>query len=128
MRMLIPPKRLRKRVSDQLDAFFETHDERLFKSAMRLLCEFYKTKQPKIEWFERIDHGRTLGKTFEDGIVYLMHPEDFARNRKYNTAAQYRNAVLHEFAHVLMWTDAETKANEYAKRFEKDLGKVVWKD
>lgn len=120
--------KLRRRVSDLLDDFFDHHNHASFRDAIQLLCDFFKIKQPSIEWYEWIDRGKTIGLTIESGHIQLVHPEHFKTNRKYNTKEQWRNAVLHEFGHYLFWADAERKANLFAKNMETNLGKPIWKE
>jgi predicted SprT family Zn-dependent metalloprotease len=71
---------------------------------------------PKVEWFEYMDWGKTAGKTYENGQIYLVHPENWKKGRKYNSERRWINTVYHELGHYIFWTDAETKANNFALR------------
>jgi hypothetical protein len=84
--MILPPIKERRAIDRLLSAFFNQCKASDFKKAISLLCRFYHLKQPKIEWFEYIDWGKTAGKTYETGQIYLVHPENWKKGRKYNGA------------------------------------------
>ena len=85
MRMILPPIRERRAVDRLLSAFFHDYKAIDFKKAIAALCRFYNLKNPQVEWFEYIDWGKTAGKTYENGQIYLVHPENWKKGRKYNT-------------------------------------------
>ena len=114
MRMMFPTVRERRVVDRLLRAFFETYRESDFRRALRLICRFYSLKSPPIEWFEYLDWGKGAGRTFEDGTIHLVHPENWKRGRKYNTMKQWIHTVHHEIGHYVLWTDAERKADVFA--------------
>lgn len=116
MRMVLPSRRERQAILKALEDFFETHRQSFFDQAVRSLCRFYRLKRPKVEWFEYIDWGRVVGKTYEDGKIHLVHPENWKNGRKYNSRKQWVDAVFHEFGHYVFWADAERKADLFAKR------------
>jgi hypothetical protein len=121
MRMMMPPMKERRLIHQYLSTFFRDHKQAHFNRAMGLMCRFYHLKRPRIEWFEYIDWGRTAGKTYEDGKIHLVHPENWKKGRKYNSERQWINAVYHEMGHYVFWADAESKADAFAFRMEKGL-------
>ncbi|MGC2048086.1 MAG: hypothetical protein WA635_05705, partial [Gallionella sp.] len=116
MRMILPSLKERRAIDRLLAAFFNECKASDFKKAISLLCRFYHLKQPKIEWFEYIDWGKTAGKTYETGQICLVHPENWKKGRKYNTARRWINLVYHEMGHYVFWADAENKADMFATR------------
>ena len=100
---------------------FREHRARDFNRAIAEICRFYKLKRPQVQWFEYLDWGRTAGRTYEDGKIHLVHPENWKRCRKYNTEKQWVNTVYHEMGHYVFWADAERKADAFALRMERDL-------
>jgi hypothetical protein len=121
MRMILPPLKERRAIDRLLSAYFNECKASDFKKAISLLCRFYHLKQPKIEWFEYIDWGRTAGKTYETGQIYLVHPENWKKGRKYNSARRWINLVYHEMGHYVFWADAENKADMFATRMVRGL-------
>ncbi len=116
MRMILPPLRERRVIQRHLETFFRTHKEAEFRSAVRLLTRFYHLRMPRIEWFEYLDWGKVVGKTYEDGKIHLVHPENWKNGRKYNSERQWIAAVYHELGHYVLWADAERKADLFAAR------------
>src|SRR5205085_11978815 len=84
-------------------------------------CRFFNLKRPRVEWFEYLDWGRTAGRTYENGKIHLVHPENWENGRKYNSEKQWINAVYHELGHYVFWADAERKADTFAARMERGL-------
>jgi hypothetical protein len=73
-----------------------------------------------VEWFEYLDWGRTAGRTYENGKIHLVHPENWKKGRKYNSERQWVNTVYHEMGHYIFWADAERKADTFALRMERN--------
>ncbi|GIW40200.1 MAG: hypothetical protein KatS3mg076_0777 [Candidatus Binatia bacterium] len=121
MRMILPPLRQRRQIHRSLSEFFQTHKMTEFNRAIAAICRFYGLPKPKVQWFEYIDWGRTVGRTYEDGKVHLVHPENWKSGRKYNSERQWINAVYHEMGHYIFWADAERKADTFAQRMERGL-------
>jgi hypothetical protein len=121
MRMIVPPVRDRRVIHRLLQEFFCEHKITRFNKAISEICGFYKLRRPKVEWFEYLDWGRTAGRTYEDGKIHLVHPENWKRGRKYNSERQWINTVFHEMGHYILWTDAETKADVFADKMERDV-------
>ncbi len=121
MRMILPPVKERRLIHRHLEAFFRDHHQVDFNRAVALMCRFYHLKRPKVEWFEYIDWGRTAGKTYEDGKIHLVHPENWKNGRKYNSERQWINMVYHEMGHYVFWADAEPKADIFAFRMAKGV-------
>ena len=117
MRMMFPGLRERRLVDRQLTAFFREQREIDFRRAMALLSRFYDLPRPHVGWFEYLDWGKTAGRTFENGTIHLVHPENWKRGRKYNSERQWVHTVYHEFGHYVLWSDAERKADGFAYRF-----------
>ncbi len=121
MRMPVPPIRDRRQIHRLLTEFFAEHKVTRFNKAVSEICRFYRLKRPKVEWYEYLDWGRTAGRTFDNGTIYLVHPENWKRGLKYNSEKQWINTVYHEMGHYILWTDAETKADLFASRMERDV-------
>ncbi len=114
MRMILPTQRERRSVDRALQRFFSTHRLADFRRAIRLTCRFYNVKLPTVEWYEYLDWGKGAGRTWDNGIIQLVHPENWKKGRKYNTMKQWIHTVHHEMGHYLLWTDAERKADLFA--------------
>lgn len=117
MKMFLPEKEDRVRVLVFLRKYFDTEKALYFDRAIRELCAQFKVKQPKIEFYDSL--GEKAGLTFENGIIHLVHPADWKKNRKYKTQARWVDTALHEFAHYLFWTDAEKKADLFSHRYRR---------
>jgi len=77
MHMIVPPVKERRMINRLLMAFFREHGVSNFNRAMAQLCRFYRLKRPQVEWFEYLDWGRTAGRTYENGKIHLVHPENW---------------------------------------------------
>ena len=121
MRMILPPLACRRIIDRSLSAYFRTHKASEFRRAMTEFCRFYNVKRPKVEWYEYIDWGKTAGKTYENGRVHLIHPENWKRGRVHNTERMWVQVVYHEMGHFLFWTDAERKADAFTRRMVRGL-------
>jgi len=119
--MILPPLRERRVIHRHLSTFFRGHTTADFNRAVSAMCRFYGLRRPRVEWFEYIDWGRAAGKTYEDGKIHLVHPENWKNGRKYNSEHQWVNAVYHEMGHYVFWTDAERKADTFAFRMAKGV-------
>ena len=117
MRMEFPPLRERRRIDKSLTSFFVAYRPADFRRAMVALSRFYSLPTPRVAWFEYLDWGKTAGRTYENGDIHLVHPENWKRGRKYNSERQWVHTVYHEFGHYVLWTDAERKADLFAYRF-----------
>jgi hypothetical protein len=117
MRMMFPGLRERRLVDHRLTSFFREHREGYFRRAIGALSRFYDLPCPRVAWFEYLDWGKTAGRTYENGHIHLVHPENWKRGRKYNSERQWIHTVYHEFGHYVLWTDAERKADGFAYRF-----------
>lgn len=119
--MLLPPIDRRREMDRNLVVFFRDHSLIAFRRAIADFCRYYHLRRPRIEWYEYIDWGRTAGKTFEDGRIHLVHPENWKRGRVYKSERMWVQMVYHELAHYLFWTDAETKAETFTCRMVRGL-------
>jgi len=117
MRMIYPGLRNRRAVDRRLTSFFRGHNLPDFRRAVGSLSRFYDLPVPRVDWFEYLDWGKTAGRTYEDGRIHLVHPENWKRGRKYNSERQWIQAVYHEMGHYVLWADAERKADGFAYRF-----------
>lgn len=120
MRMILPSRAERRLIHRHLQSFFRDHRELDFKRAVTTLARFYHLKSPRVHWFEYLDWGKSAGKTYEDGEIHLVHPENWKHGRKYNSEKQWINVVYHEMGHYVLWADHERKANAFAVQMEKD--------
>lgn len=123
MRMIVPPLKNRRVIDRLLRAFFGEHEEASFDRAIGAICRFYRLKPPQVEWFEYLDWGRSVGRTYENGKIHLVHPENWKRGRKYNSEQQWINAVYHEMGHYVFWADAERKADIFANQMERGVAR-----
>ncbi|MFQ5849917.1 MAG: hypothetical protein ACE5JU_04930 [Candidatus Binatia bacterium] len=121
MRMMLPPLKERRLVDRYLTSFFREYKPADFKRAITYLCHFYHLRIPEVEWYEYIDWGKTAGKTYENGKIHLVHPENWKKGRKYNSERKWINTVYHEVAHYVFWADAEHKADNFAFRMVRGL-------
>lgn len=119
--MLVPPIVQRREIDRRLSLYFQNPLPSTFKRAIADFCRFYGVKRPKIQWFEYIDRGRTAGRTFEDGRIHLVHPENWKRCRIYNSQRMWVQTVYHELAHYVFWSDAERKAEAFTLRMVRGL-------
>lgn len=122
MRMLLPPVRERRQIDRLLADFFHRNRSTDFRRALAALARFYRLKAPRITWFEYLDWGKTAGRTYENGEIHLVHPENWKRGRKYNSERQWVSMIYHEMGHYILWTDAERKADTFAARMVRGLG------
>ena len=123
MRMIVPPLKERRVINRLLMQFFRDHKVTDFKRAIAEVCRFYRLNRPQVEWFEYLDWGRTAGRTYENGKIHLVHPENWKRGRKYNSEHQWVNTVYHEMGHYIFWADAERKADVFALRMEHNVAR-----
>src|SRR5262245_5249143 len=123
MRMILPGVRERRAIDRQLTDFFREHREAEFRLAIRSLSRFYHLRAPQVEWYEYLDWGRTAGRTYENGKIHLVHPENWKKGRKYNSERQWVNTVYHELGHYIFWADAERKADTFASRMARNVGR-----
>lgn len=121
MRIILPTLQERRSVDRHLASFFRGYKPSEFKRAISALCKFYGLRQPRIEWYEYIDWGKTAGKTYENGHIHLVHPENWKKGRKYKSERKWINTVYHELGHYIFWADAENKANNFAFRMVRGL-------
>jgi hypothetical protein len=121
VRMLLPPIDRRREMDKNLVTFFRDHRLIAFRRAIADFCRYYHLRRPRIGWYEYIDWGKTAGKTFEDGRIHLVHPENWKRGRVYNSERMWVQMVYHELAHYLFWTDAESKAETFTCRMVRGL-------
>ena len=119
--MLLPPVERRREMDRNLVEFFRAGRPTTFRRAISEFCRYYHLRQPRIEWYEYIDWGKTAGRTFEDGRIHLVHPENWKRGRIYKSERMWVQTVYHELAHYLFWTDAERKAEAFTRRMVRGL-------
>ena len=117
MRMIMPGVRERRSVDRRLRVFFRRYGIRDFHGALAALSRFYRLPTPRIRWFEYLDWGKSGGRTYENGVIHLVHPENWKRGRKYNSERQWVHTVYHEMGHYVLWADPERKADWFAYRF-----------
>ena len=117
MRMIVPKLRARRTVDQLLTGFFRDYHLGAFQRAIGAMSRFYDLPRPRVEWFEYLDWGKTAGRTYENGDIHLVHPENWKRGRKYNSERQWIHTVYHEMGHYVLWSDAERKADGFAYRF-----------
>ncbi len=116
MRMIVPPVAHRREIDRNLAEFFRGHRAAHFNRAISSMCRFFKLPRPRIEWFEYIDWGKTAGRTYEDGRIHLVHPENWKRGRIYFSERKWIQMLYHEMGHFLLWSDPERKADLFSRR------------
>ena len=116
MRMIVPPVVARREIDRNLAEFFRDHRAANFNRAVSSMCRYFNVRRPRIEWFEYIDWGKTAGRTYEDGRIHLVHPENWKRGRVYFSERLWVAMIYHEMGHYLFWTDAERKAEIFSRR------------
>ena len=121
MRMIVPRVKDRRLINRLLATFFHEHKTPNFNRAVLEICRFYRLKRPQVEWYEYLDWGRTAGRTYENGKIHLVHPENWKKGRKYNSERQWVDTVYHEMGHYIFWTDAERKANTFANHMKRNV-------
>ena len=121
MRMIVPPLVHRREIDRNLAEFFRAHRTSHFNRAISALCKYFNVRRPRIEWFEYIDWGKTAGRTYEDGRIHLVHPENWKRGRVYFSERLWIQMIYHEMGHYLFWTDAERKAEIFSRRMVNGL-------
>src|SRR5215472_7272525 len=121
MRMILPPIAERRAIDRLLSEFFRECRPIDFRRAMNLLARYYRLPPPRIVWYEYLDWGKTGGRTYENGEIHLVHPENWKRGRKYNSERRWINTIFHEMGHYIFWTDAERKADTFAYRMVRGL-------
>lgn len=125
MRMLVPPIVQRREIDRRLTSYFKNPRASTFSRAIADFCRFYDVKRPRIQWFEYIDRGRTAGRTFEDGRIHLVHPENWKRCRIYKSERMWVQTVYHELGHYVFWSDAERKAEAFTLRMVRGLRRPI---
>ena len=120
--MVVPPVTFRREIDRNLSDFFRTHRPMSFRRAVSAFCRYYRIGLPRIEWYEYIDYGKTAGKTYEDGRIHLIHPENWKRCRIHKSERMWIQTLYHEMGHFLFWTDAERKADAFQRRMVLGLG------
>ena len=116
MRMALPALRERRRIDKLFSGFFELYKPADFRRAIVGISRYYDLKTPRVVWFEYLDWGKSGGRTYENGKIHLVHPENWKRGRKYNSERRWINTVYHEMGHYIFWADAERKADNFAYR------------
>jgi hypothetical protein len=114
--MIVPPLVHRREIDRNLAEFFRAHRNPNFNRAISALCKYFNVRRPRIQWFEYIDWGKTAGRTYEDGRIHLVHPENWKRGRVYFSERLWIQMIYHEMGHYLFWTDAERKAEIFSRR------------
>jgi hypothetical protein len=121
MKMILPAVRHRRTIDKLLQSFFDGYREPEFRRAISAISRTYHLPRPRVVWFEYLDWGKSGGRTYEDGKIHLVHPENWKRGRKYNTERRWINTVYHEMGHYIFWSDAERKADTFAYRMVRGI-------
>ncbi|MDB5107897.1 MAG: hypothetical protein JWM69_838 [Candidatus Binatus sp.] len=114
--MIVPPVAHRREIDRNLAKFFRDNKAAHFNRAISSMCRYFKLPRPRFEWFEYIDWGKTAGRTYEDGRIHLVHPENWKRGRVYYSERLWIQMIYHEMGHYLFWSDAERKAEIFTRR------------
>lgn len=114
--MIVPPLPRRRAIDRDLVRFFREQRPAAFRRAISGFCRFYNVRQPRLEWYEYLDWGKAAGKTYEDGRVHLVHPENWKRGRVHKSERMWVQTVYHELGHYLFWAHPERKADAFSRR------------
>lgn len=112
--LFLPGSDVRALIRDALARYFKTEDAKHFDAALGAFCGHYGLAVPRIIWVEKFDRSDIAGYCAEDGTLELMRPSRWRRCRKYRTLRHWRQTVLHELGHLVLWADRETKADLFA--------------
>lgn len=91
-----------------------------FNRVLKRFCDFFHLPIPKIEWYESIIGTDFLtgkwivGKCFQDEPKLRLIKPHFYNNLPLNM--NWEEVVYHELGHYILWSDAEFKAKQFAKR------------
>jgi hypothetical protein len=113
----LPPVDTLRLVNEHLSEFFDTYQVPDFELAEEAFFAHYASIHPTTEFFRYLDGGRTGGRTFDDGKVHLQHPEDWKRGKRNNSKRLWVRTVIHEWAHYLLYSNAEEKAERFERQF-----------
>lgn len=127
MKNVEPPANLRENLNMRLEAFWKTEEPWLFRSVVQDLCKHYAEPRPKVLWDHKTLKPTEAGLCLENGTLLLWTPSRWRSNRRYRTMRQWINVFYHEFGHYLLWTDAERKANAFARLMTRKTEPVEWK-
>ena len=104
-------------INTHLGEFFDRYQDADFEKAEAAFFDHYASVHPATTFYRYLDGGKTGGRTFEDGKINLQHPEDWKRGKKYNSKRRWVRTVIHEWAHFLLYSHAEEKAEKYERSF-----------
>ena len=118
MRMNLPPKKLRARLTKLLLAYYRNENPDGFKVALNDFCAHYRVKRPKVQWVPASKLGKNAALTFDNGVLHLITPVEWGRMpSKYDRSPmQWIFSLYHEFYHFLHWVNDENKADEFARK------------
>jgi hypothetical protein len=121
VRMIVPPIAHRREIDRNLARFFRSHRNAHFNRAISSMCRYFRLRRPRVEWFEYLDWGKTGGRTYEDGRIHLVHPENWKRGRVHFSERKWIQMIYHEMGHYLLWSDPERKADLFSRRMVNGL-------
>jgi hypothetical protein len=121
VRMIVPPITHRREIDRNLAQFFRGHRPAHFNRAISSMCRYFRLRRPRVEWYEYLDWGKTGGRTYEDGRIHLVHPENWKRGRVHFSERKWIQMIYHEMGHFLLWSDPERKADLFSRRMVNGL-------
>ena len=118
--------RERRQIDSLLQKFYREEGISDFREALSIFCKFFQLKKPKIIWRKLIDAGQSAGRTYEGatGPVMLIHPRHWKKSDNKHlrhTSFNWKNVFYHEMGHFVHWSDAEQKADAFARKMERGL-------
>lgn len=120
----LPSFEILRKVDKALSDFFENYQFEDYESAEAAFFEWYGCLRPRTEFYEYLNGGRNGGETYEDGKIYLQHPENWKRSRNTTSKRRWIRTVVHEWGHYLLWSHAEEKAERYERAYASALRKA----
>lgn len=118
MRMNLPTKRIRSKVTKLLVAFFRNENKDGFREALKIFCSYYHVRPPKIEWVPSAKLRKNAALTFDNGVLHLIPPVEWCNlpDKYDNSMRLWIACFYHELYHFLHWTNDENKADEFARK------------
>lgn len=117
MRIIRPPRRLQRQIVAELHDAYAEPTHHAVQNALRPLATHYGVSLPRIRWMDAPERRYALGLTHDSGVIALIHPDVWRRQKTHNTELEWIAVVLHEAFHWLFFVQQERKADAFAAAF-----------